>query len=135
MRAVRRNNLTGNFSWIGSDGWSGRSLVSEGNEPEVEGTLAVLPQSRPVEGFDDYFVSLTPLNNKRNPWFIGKQIALRLTGALPIKLSDGGHHKARRRRTFSANVQHFRAPSGRSVIKFYTATALSVVSRGYCHHP
>lgn len=72
MRAVRRNNLTGNFNWIGSDGWSGRLLVSEGNEPEVEGTLAFLPQAHPVKGFDDYFLSLTPLNNKRNPWFIGK---------------------------------------------------------------
>lgn len=72
MRAVRRNNLTGHFSWIGSDGWAGRSLVSEGNEPEVEGTLSVLPQSFEVRGFNDYFLSLTPINNKRNPWFIGK---------------------------------------------------------------
>jgi hypothetical protein len=23
------------FSWIGSDGWSARNLVSDGNEPEV----------------------------------------------------------------------------------------------------
>lgn len=35
MRAVRRNNATGMFSWIGSDGWSARNLVSDGNEPEV----------------------------------------------------------------------------------------------------
>lgn len=35
MRAVRRNNATGTFSWIGSDGWSARNLVSDGNEPEV----------------------------------------------------------------------------------------------------
>lgn len=35
MRAVRRNNVTGMFSWIGSDGWSARNLVSDGNEPEV----------------------------------------------------------------------------------------------------
>ncbi|XP_046460552.1 metabotropic glutamate receptor 2-like [Daphnia pulex] len=70
MRAVRRNNLTANFNWIGSDGWAGRLLVSEGNEPEVEGTLAFLPQAHPVRGFDNYFLSLTPQNNKRNPWFI-----------------------------------------------------------------
>lgn len=36
MRAVRRNNATGQFSWIGSDGWSARNLVSDGNEPEVK---------------------------------------------------------------------------------------------------
>lgn len=35
MSAVRRNNATGTFSWIGSDGWSARNLVSDGNEPEV----------------------------------------------------------------------------------------------------
>lgn len=39
MRAVRRNNATGAFSWIGSDGWSARNLVSDGNEPEVSLTL------------------------------------------------------------------------------------------------
>ena len=35
MKAIRRNNATGMFSWIGSDGWSARNLVSDGNEPEV----------------------------------------------------------------------------------------------------
>lgn len=40
-----RNNATGIFSWIGSDGWSARNLVSDGNEPEVEGTLSVQPRS------------------------------------------------------------------------------------------
>jgi metabotropic X receptor len=35
MRAVRRCNATGEFTWIGSDGWSARDLVSIGNEPEV----------------------------------------------------------------------------------------------------
>ncbi|XP_066967578.1 metabotropic glutamate receptor 2-like [Macrobrachium rosenbergii] len=70
MRAVRRNNATGSFSWIGSDGWSARSLVSSGNEPEVEGTLSVQPQANPVDGFDNYFSGLTVQSNKRNPWFI-----------------------------------------------------------------
>jgi len=69
MRAVRRNNATGLFSWIGSDGWAGRTMVSDGNEAEVEGTLSFLPQAHPVRGFDDYFLSLTPQNNTRNPWF------------------------------------------------------------------
>ena len=26
--------------------------------------------ANPVPGFDDYFLALTPKNNKRNPWFI-----------------------------------------------------------------
>ena len=71
MRAVRRANATGNFSWIGSDGWSGRALVTNGNEAEVEGTLSVQPQASKLKGFEKYFLSLTPQNNKRNPWFIG----------------------------------------------------------------
>ncbi|XP_042231154.1 metabotropic glutamate receptor 6-like isoform X2 [Homarus americanus] len=70
MRAVRRNNATGSFTWIGSDGWSARSLVSSGNEPEVEGTLSVQPQANPVRGFDRYFLGLTVENNRRNPWFV-----------------------------------------------------------------
>uniref|UniRef100_A0A1I8NMS5 G-protein coupled receptors family 3 profile domain-containing protein n=1 Tax=Stomoxys calcitrans TaxID=35570 RepID=A0A1I8NMS5_STOCA len=70
MRAVRRNNATGAFSWIGSDGWSARNLVSDGNEPEVEGTLSVQPQANPVKGFEEYFLSLTVENNQRNPWFV-----------------------------------------------------------------
>lgn len=72
MRAVRRCNATGAFSWIGSDGWSARGLVSNGNEPEVEGTLSVQPQANPVKGFEEYFLNLTVENNKRNPWFAGE---------------------------------------------------------------
>uniref|UniRef100_A0A182FL93 G-protein coupled receptors family 3 profile domain-containing protein n=1 Tax=Anopheles albimanus TaxID=7167 RepID=A0A182FL93_ANOAL len=70
MKAVRRQNVTGLFSWIGSDGWSARNLVSDGNEAEVEGTLSVQPQANPVIGFEDYFLNLTAANNKRNPWFV-----------------------------------------------------------------
>ncbi|XP_070168158.1 metabotropic glutamate receptor B isoform X2 [Polyergus mexicanus] len=70
MRAVRRCNATGAFSWIGSDGWSARGLVSNGNEPEVEGTLSVQPQANPVKGFEEYFLNLTVENNRRNPWFV-----------------------------------------------------------------
>lgn len=72
MRAVRRNNASDSFSWIGSDGWSARSLVSDGNEAEVEGTLSVQPQANPVRGFQEYFLNLTVENNPRNPWFVGK---------------------------------------------------------------
>ncbi|KAL5285744.1 GPRMGL5 family protein [Megaselia abdita] len=70
MKAVRRNNATGAFSWIGSDGWSARNLVSDGNEAEVEGTLSVQPQANLVKGFEEYFLNLTVENNRRNPWFV-----------------------------------------------------------------
>lgn len=71
MKAVRRNNATGNFSWIGSDGWSARDMVSNTNEAEVEGCLSVQPQANPVKGFEEYFLELNVENNKRNPWFTG----------------------------------------------------------------
>lgn len=74
MKAVRRCNATGTFSWIGSDGWSARSVVSEGNEAEVEGTLSVQPQAREVRGFKEYFLGLNVENNTRNPWFVGEFI-------------------------------------------------------------
>ena len=32
MKAVKRKNATGQFNWIGSDGWSARALVSKGKE-------------------------------------------------------------------------------------------------------
>ena len=35
MRATERNNMAGYFTWIGSDGWGGRVLVSNGNEAQV----------------------------------------------------------------------------------------------------
>uniref|UniRef100_A0A8D9BA63 Metabotropic glutamate receptor n=1 Tax=Cacopsylla melanoneura TaxID=428564 RepID=A0A8D9BA63_9HEMI len=70
MRAVKRLNATGSFSWVGSDGWSARGLVSDGSEAEVEGTLSLQPQANPVRGFDEYFLNLTVENNRRNPWFV-----------------------------------------------------------------
>ncbi|XP_073956494.1 metabotropic glutamate receptor-like [Choristoneura fumiferana] len=70
MRAVERINATSSFSWVGSDGWSARSLVSDGNERAVEGTISVQPQANDVSGFKEYFLGLTVKNNIRNPWFV-----------------------------------------------------------------
>lgn len=71
MAAVARAGATGSFSWVGSDGWSARALVSDGNERAVEGTISVQPQANPVRGFAEYFLNLTVENNPRNPWFVG----------------------------------------------------------------
>lgn len=76
MRAVERINATSMFSWVGSDGWSARSLVSDGNERAVEGTISVQPQANDVKGFKEYFLGLNVKNNKRNPWFVGTYINL-----------------------------------------------------------
>ncbi|KAG6464179.1 hypothetical protein O3G_MSEX014338, partial [Manduca sexta] len=70
MAAVARADAAGAFGWVGSDGWSARALVSEGNEEAVEGTISVQPQANPVRGFTEYFLNLTVENNARNPWFV-----------------------------------------------------------------
>nr|XP_021199674.2 metabotropic glutamate receptor 2 [Helicoverpa armigera] len=70
MAAVRRMRATDAFGWVGSDGWSARALVSDGNEAAVEGTISVQPQANPVRGFREYFLNLTVENNPRNPWFV-----------------------------------------------------------------
>lgn len=70
MSAIARGNATGMFSWIGSDGWSARSLVSDGHEAQVEGTISVQPMAHPIPDFESYFLNLTAQGNKRNPWFI-----------------------------------------------------------------
>ncbi|XP_045447872.1 metabotropic glutamate receptor 2-like [Melitaea cinxia] len=70
MAAVHRKGAARVFSWVGSDGWSARALVADGNEPVVEGTISIQPQANPVRGFRDYFFTLTPENNLRNPWFV-----------------------------------------------------------------
>jgi hypothetical protein len=90
MRAVRRNNATGSFSWIGSDGWSARNLVSDGNEPEVEGTLSVQPQANLVRGFEEYFLNLTVESNRRNPWFVGEYHALPASSYIAIPVTGCG---------------------------------------------
>lgn len=71
MAAVGRLRATDAFGWVGSDGWSARALVSEGNEAAVEGTISVQPQANQVRGFREYFLNLTVENNPRNPWFVG----------------------------------------------------------------
>ena len=71
MSAVKRLNQTTRFSWIGSDGWSARNLVSEGNEDVVEGTVSVQPLANPVKGFEEYFFSRSPYD-MINPYFAGK---------------------------------------------------------------
>lgn len=70
VRAIRRKNATGKFTFIGSDGWSARELVYEnGYENEILGTVSVQPAASPIDGFKEYFENLTVETNNRNPWF------------------------------------------------------------------
>ncbi|XP_066941461.1 metabotropic glutamate receptor 3-like isoform X1 [Macrobrachium rosenbergii] len=67
MRTVELAGLHSRFMWVGSDGWS--SSTPEQMESVLEGAITVEPLARPLPGFDEYFQSLRPDNNTRNPWF------------------------------------------------------------------
>ncbi|XP_076648776.1 metabotropic Glutamate Receptor [Halictus rubicundus] len=69
LEAARRSNLSQPFQWLASDGWGRQGKLVEGLEDEAEGAITVELQSKNIPGFDDYMASLTPENNKRNPWF------------------------------------------------------------------
>ena len=64
--ATRR--ILEDITWIASDGWS-LSLPPE-NYPRVKGMIGLVPHTGNIEDFEQYFVSLSPENNKTdNPWF------------------------------------------------------------------
>ena len=69
LAAAKRLNITDHFIWIASDGWGRQHKLVEGLEDIAEGALTVELESNIVPGFDDYMLSLTPYNNKRNMWY------------------------------------------------------------------
>ena len=52
-----------------SDGWAVRPDVVDGLEQEAAGGISMKLYSPPISGFDDYYFSLRPDTNTRNPWF------------------------------------------------------------------
>ena len=52
-----------------SDGWAVRPDVVYGLEQEAAGGISMKLYSPPISGFDDYYFSLRPDTNTRNPWF------------------------------------------------------------------
>ncbi|XP_014670624.1 PREDICTED: metabotropic glutamate receptor 1-like [Priapulus caudatus] len=69
LESTRRLNMVGYFTFIGSDGWADRDDVIESYEVEAEGGISIRIQSPTVEDFDDYYFSLKPFQNPRNPWW------------------------------------------------------------------
>lgn len=72
LGAVNRARASGttelkNITWIGSDAWGDQ--IPAYLYPVAHGMLAVLPQAKHTQIFDDYFTVLNPLNNPANPWF------------------------------------------------------------------
>ena len=55
------------ITWIASDAWATRVPVEL--HDKVRGMLGVVPLTRHVDEFHNYYESLTPENNSGNPWF------------------------------------------------------------------
>ncbi|XP_047017338.1 metabotropic glutamate receptor 5b [Ictalurus punctatus] len=69
LMAMRRQNLSGEFMLVGSDGWADRYDVTDGYVREAAGGITIKLRSLDVKWFDDYYLKLRPDNNLRNPWF------------------------------------------------------------------
>ncbi|KFQ96029.1 Metabotropic glutamate receptor 6, partial [Nipponia nippon] len=64
-----RANLSGHFSWVGSDSWGAKMAPVQGLEEAARGAITILPKRASVPGFDEYFTSRSLENNRRNLWF------------------------------------------------------------------
>ncbi|XP_071955622.1 metabotropic glutamate receptor 4-like [Antedon mediterranea] len=70
LGALRVAGLTGQFQIIGSDAWgSNVDEIDEDNLIVAQGSLKTHFHTTRVEAYEEYFQTLTPENNKENPWF------------------------------------------------------------------
>ncbi|XP_078466710.1 metabotropic glutamate receptor 3-like [Lampetra planeri] len=67
LAAATSNNTS--FLWVASDGWGALENVVKGNEKAALGAITIELSSFPVQEFSEYFKSLRPTANERNPWF------------------------------------------------------------------
>ncbi|PWA19994.1 hypothetical protein CCH79_00019929 [Gambusia affinis] len=69
LEAARQANLTGHFLFVGSDSWGAKSSPIAELEDVAEGAVTILPKRASIDGFDQYFMSRSLENNRRNIWF------------------------------------------------------------------
>ncbi|XP_051499935.1 metabotropic glutamate receptor 6-like isoform X2 [Apus apus] len=69
LEAATLANLSGHFSWVGSDSWGAKMAPVAGLEEVALGAITILPKRASVPGFDEYFTSRSLENNRRNLWF------------------------------------------------------------------
>ncbi|KAM4879971.1 metabotropic glutamate receptor 6-like, partial [Sylvia borin] len=69
LQAATVANLSGHFSWVGSDSWGAKMAPVQGLEEAADGAITILPKRASVPGFDEYFTSRSLENNRRNLWF------------------------------------------------------------------
>ncbi|CAD5122280.1 DgyrCDS10723 [Dimorphilus gyrociliatus] len=69
FEAADQVGLNKTIYWLGVDGWAGRMSVVKKHKEIVNNALAIQPYAFRIPNFDEYFQSLKPFNNTRNPWF------------------------------------------------------------------
>lgn len=67
--AIKQLNLTNRFLIIGTDGWADRQDVVSEYELQAVGSISIRIHSPYIKTFDDYYFTLNPFENHRNPWF------------------------------------------------------------------
>ncbi|XP_030744598.2 metabotropic glutamate receptor 6 [Echinops telfairi] len=69
LEAARQANLTGHFLWVGSDSWGSKTAPILNLEDVALGAITILPKRASIDGFDQYFMTRSLENNRRNIWF------------------------------------------------------------------
>ncbi|KFO33427.1 Metabotropic glutamate receptor 6 [Fukomys damarensis] len=69
LEATRQANLTGHFLWVGSDSWGSKIAPVLSLEDVAVGAITILPKRASIDGFDQYFMTRSLENNRRNVWF------------------------------------------------------------------
>ncbi len=69
LSAAKRQGVTNHFIWLASDGWGKQDIPVNNNQLAAEGALTLELQAAALKPFDEYFMSLRPETNTRNPWF------------------------------------------------------------------
>ncbi|XP_019516930.1 PREDICTED: metabotropic glutamate receptor 6 isoform X6 [Hipposideros armiger] len=69
LEAARLANLTGHFLWVGSDSWGAKTAPILNLEDVAMGAVTILPKRASINGFDQYFMTRSLENNRRNIWF------------------------------------------------------------------
>ncbi|KAM5217631.1 metabotropic glutamate receptor 6 isoform 4-T4 [Hipposideros larvatus] len=69
LKAARLANLTGHFLWVGSDSWGAKTSPILNLEDVAMGAVTILPKRASITGFDQYFMTRSLENNRRNIWF------------------------------------------------------------------
>ena len=69
LRAAKRLEVTGKFTWIGSDGWGGNVDEIMGMEDVALGSINFKPYGALVAGFEEHLKRVSTQNDTRDIWF------------------------------------------------------------------